>query len=186
MISRAEMPEDSRWTLLPITEKRRIGRYVLCRCICGTEKFVESKSLKRGSSKSCGCFRKETAGSYNRGKTYPRFADGSGPARQTYRKMVRQGKERGYSCSLSFAEYWQLSQQGCHYCGLPPSNIAKHSRGVIRVKVSGIDRVDNCLGYSLDNCVACCSTCNRAKSTMKYSDFKEYLNRIRNFHDNAS
>jgi hypothetical protein len=37
------------------------GHYAtyLCRCICGTEKILQSTVIKRGFTKSCGCLRKE-------------------------------------------------------------------------------------------------------------------------------
>jgi len=41
---------------------KRLGykNYWFCRCDCGTEKYVYELSLENGSSKSCGCSRKET------------------------------------------------------------------------------------------------------------------------------
>jgi len=49
----------SRWTVLersPENEKRW-----LCRCECGTERYVAEKSLRYGESKSCGCLRLENS-----------------------------------------------------------------------------------------------------------------------------
>lgn len=54
-----------RWTAL---EYRRRGEGVhvqkgwLCRCDCGVERWVQSASLKNGSSTSCGCSRTKTGG----------------------------------------------------------------------------------------------------------------------------
>jgi hypothetical protein len=49
-----------RWTVLDdfISIKRR-GRKWLCRCDCGTERYVMEQSLLAGISESCGCLRKE-------------------------------------------------------------------------------------------------------------------------------
>lgn len=59
-----------------IKENQRIGRWVvlgqyvktakgekkwLCRCECGTERYVLERALKSGGSLSCGCLRKERA-----------------------------------------------------------------------------------------------------------------------------
>lgn len=47
-----------RWTVL--REVRKGGRlYYECRCECGTVKEVYHRSLKEGSSQSCGCLRRE-------------------------------------------------------------------------------------------------------------------------------
>jgi hypothetical protein len=39
--------------------------YWLCACDCGKQKTINGSSLKDGSTKSCGCFRDENAGTYN-------------------------------------------------------------------------------------------------------------------------
>ena len=49
-----------RWTVLDTYEKTSKGeRKWLCRCECGTERYVLERSLRHGGSYSCGCLRKE-------------------------------------------------------------------------------------------------------------------------------
>lgn len=51
-----------RWTVLDDFIKVERGQKKwLCRCECGTERYVMEKALKSGSSQSCGCLRKEAA-----------------------------------------------------------------------------------------------------------------------------
>ena len=45
----------TRWTVIKDTGEDK----VLCRCECGTERWVKRDNLKRGVSRSCGCLRKE-------------------------------------------------------------------------------------------------------------------------------
>lgn len=45
-------------------------------------------------------------------------------------------------------------------------------------KHNGIDRVDSSKGYTLDNCVPCCSKCNYAKHEMSVEEFKEYITNV--------
>lgn len=49
-----------RWTVLGgcVTTSRGERKY-LCRCDCGTERYVLERSLLYGGSQSCGCLRKE-------------------------------------------------------------------------------------------------------------------------------
>lgn len=45
-----------KWVVTMMTEERPFGSMgFLCRCDCGTERVVDSTSLIRGSSRSCGC-----------------------------------------------------------------------------------------------------------------------------------
>lgn len=49
-----------RWTVLDTWETTPKGeKKWLCRCQCGTERYVLERSLKHGGSYSCGCIRKE-------------------------------------------------------------------------------------------------------------------------------
>lgn len=51
-----------RWTVLDAYEKTaKNEKKWLCRCQCGTERYVLERSLKHGGSLSCGCLRKERA-----------------------------------------------------------------------------------------------------------------------------
>jgi 5-methylcytosine-specific restriction endonuclease McrA len=45
---------------------------------------------------------------------------------------------------------------------------------------SGIDRIDNTLGYNIENCVSCCKDCNRAKSDKTLNEFKEWITNLYN------
>lgn len=59
-------------------------------------------------------------------------------------------KQRNLPFNLTKEEFLSFWQADCSYCGDWIATI-------------GIDRIDSDLGYSLDNCVSCCSTCNRMK-----------------------
>lgn len=51
-----------RWTVLDAYEKTAKGeKKWLCRCECGTERYVLERSLKYGGSQSCGCLTRERA-----------------------------------------------------------------------------------------------------------------------------
>lgn len=45
---------------------------------------------------------------------------------------------------------------------------------------NGIDRINSKKGYTLDNTVSCCSTCNTAKLNMSLEDFKTWIIKIYN------
>ncbi len=51
-----------RWTVLDACEKTEKGETKrLCRCECGTERYVLERSLRSGGSQSCGCLTRERA-----------------------------------------------------------------------------------------------------------------------------
>ena len=74
-----------------------------------------------------------------------------------------------------------MFQKNCHYCGVEPNqfpkgNWAKSYNGLFIY--NGIDRKDNKIGYLLENCVSCCTICNRAKHSLSEEDFENWITRI--------
>ena len=58
-----------RWTVLgPFIITPKGERKCLCRCDCGTERYVLERSLRYGGSKSCGCLTRKKAAEKNEHK----------------------------------------------------------------------------------------------------------------------
>lgn len=55
--------------------------------------------------------------------------------------------------------------QPCSYCGS-------------EIKTIGIDRVDNSIGYSMNNSVSCCIICNRMKRNYKVEEFINHCKKV--------
>lgn len=73
---------------------------------------------------------------------------------------------------LSHDEFRLLTKGNCHYCNVEPSNkIQSNNREYI---YNGIDRKNNDLGYTIDNCVPCCTQCNKAKRNLSYEELSEF------------
>jgi len=66
----------------------------------------------------------------------------------------------------------------CHYCGAVLGNIQKSASGNGDFEYTGIDRVDNALGYTASNCVPCCRVCNLAKNDRSRADFIAWIGRV--------
>lgn len=77
-----------------------------------------------------------------------------------WRLTVREAARRGIHMGLDAAYALALMDRPCAYCGREPS-----------ARASGLDRVDNDIGYRRTNVVACCWDCNRMKGTTSARDF---------------
>ncbi len=51
----------------------------------------------------------------------------------------------------------------------------------VNFKYNGVDRIDNAIGYTKENCVPCCAICNNSKSTLSLKDWLEWIERISTF-----
>ena len=75
---------------------------------------------------------------------------------------------RSFKFDLTEEQFNIITKQPCFYCGLYNAN----------QNFCGIDRKDNTLGYSIDNCKSCCTLCNFMKHTLSLSDFINHIKRI--------
>ncbi len=156
-----------------------------CECSCGNHAVIKSGNLRRGVTTSCGCFRVEQSSKRRvKGAVNPNIT-----IMRTFIRVYKlEAKKRHFVFELSDKEAKELALSDCVYCGIPPSRLIKlHARtktpqGTLRV--SGIDRRNNSLGYTKENCVSCCTVCNQAKHTMSEAAWFAYLDRLITFRMN--
>lgn len=158
-----------RLTILDVT--RRDGKnthhyFVAARCDCGVEKEVRLSGLQAGSTLSCGCYAEEARRAANIGNTRARHAEGMNAQRSVFMDYKRHAKSRGLFFDLNFEQLVKIASQPCFYCAAPPANISAPKNAYGSFIYNGIDRVDNDLGYSVENCVPCCRPCNSAKNSI--------------------
>lgn len=89
-------------------------------------------------------------------------------------------KSRNLECALSEDDFDALFSGNCCYCGVPPSNTIKYATSSLAFTYNGIDRVDNNIGYTVENCVSCCTVCNKAKMVMSEQEFAGWVCRVYN------
>ena len=145
----------------------------LFKCDCGTEKVIGGGSVKRGHVKSCGCFRKEYCreiSSLSPGR------DGKSYLRQQFWMYINNAKRKGREFALTREQFEGIVSRNCFYCGAPPK---PHTRPrCASYSMNGIDRMNNLHGYTPENCVPCCTTCNVAKASMGREEFTEWVSKV--------
>lgn len=86
---------------------------------------------------------------------------------------------------IKMEEFRYLCQQNCYYCGSIPSNLityrGQNSFTFRYFMYSGLDRINNDIGYTRQNVVPCCIICNRAKNSMPFKDFIDWLNKLTDY-----
>lgn len=162
------------------------AHYWRCACECGGEVTVNSNSLRCGRTKSCGCLKREMAAqrAYERGRTNP-LSVKMGAVYSSYKIGAR---HRGLEFGLAPNQFAILAASPCYYCGSPPGTYNRKARKGRRLSdgtrevnfhsYTGLDRVDNAVGYIPENVVPCCGRCNFAKGKMSASEFLEMVKDI--------
>ena len=152
------------------------GKHVLwlCRCSCQREVRVRSQHLRKKRIKSCGkCGLTKGHLGYN-------ALEPGQASFHLFVKHVYQGAAlRNLAQELSLAQMHTLAQQPCIYCGR--SQTTTHGKNMLGVyKHNGIDRLDNAVGYTVENSVPCCTDCNRAKGVLSYAAFLAWVENVYN------
>ena len=105
--------------------------------------------------------RKEYATIMNRKQRESYKRNGVTLAKRMYSGQ-KSAKRRNIIWLLTKEEYEKISNNPCHYC----NNLL----GKNTLTSWGLDRKDNSIGYTVDNCVSCCVFCNTVKMNLLTHD----------------
>ena len=160
-----EIPVETKFGKLTVIGKSNLRKhgavYWDCQCDCGSKSTVKGTNLFIGVTRSCGCLRRT-----DENLAFTAVLAG-------YKSSAR---KRGVKFLLIEADFRQLIESPCCYCGIEPHTT--RIRNGDSYTYSGIDRVDSAGDYVPQNCAPCCATCNRAKLTMSKAEFLCWVERI--------
>ena len=133
-----------------------------CLCDCGKYKFVRPADVRNNHVTSCGCLQKERTMNSNRGRPYEWIL--------TRIKDACISKQKRGCCienNITYSDILDFVKiKYCHYC----NDVIKwnpytsqHSRHLSCAYY--LDRKDNTVGYTKENCIVCCSNCNTFKGS---------------------
>lgn len=139
----------------------------LVKCDCGTVKPVLAHVLLQGQAHSCKI-------------GHSRIGVGESAFNTFYKQVQNNAESRNMDFCLTKEQVREISQKKCFYCGKEPSQRIKSKlhRVVGDFIYNGIDRVDNTKGYTIDNCVPCCKTCNWCKVDRTVDEFRVWVDRV--------
>ena len=171
-------------TVISLSNERiRGNRAWNCACKCGNIVIVTTARLKIGNAKSCGCYMLEKVrsapGESSCGKIFARYRWNA----KTFNRINDlEDSQVKYICSLP-----------CTYCDKDPvpwngylntdgttvdSRMSKEATDRSWININGIDRINNNIGYTLENSVSCCSECNFMKNDMNFWNWIAQIERF--------
>jgi hypothetical protein len=142
-----------------------------CSCECSQTTIATTSQLTLGNKKSCGCLRKEITSKLRETSGGNTLDSGQSHFNKIYYQYRKDAQKRNIQFSISREEFKKIIDRNCHYCEAEPSTgfVEKKRNG--SYLHNGIDRKINSLGYNIDNCLPCCSRCNKMKMNLDYHDF---------------
>lgn len=144
-----------------------------CICDCGNTTKLSTDAIRSGKTKSCGCGRSTRKKKFGEARINAHFSN--------YRTAaIKRNKE----FLLNRGEFEKIVLDNCYYCGNHPKIYPNNGNYNGNIPVNGIDRKDNAVGYTLNNCVPCCSICNFMKVKMSDDAFLSHVEKISEFQKN--
>jgi hypothetical protein len=126
---------------------------------CGYEKSIIKfhKNGKRGRHGVCAVCRNIRRKSWD--KSWKKKPE------RIFKEYKRSAVKRNLTFGISEKDFYSFQNSTCKYCGTDLKQIR-------------LDRVDNSIGYELNNVVPCCSLCNFTKHTLGREEFLEHIYKI--------
>lgn len=158
----------NRWLVLEKIQGQDRDILFKMKCDCGYEgirKYCSVVAIKQGKSISCGCYHSEQM-------IQRQTKSNNHAAKTNIFNQIRGGaKARNLEFLLTFNDVMNLVFLNCYYCECKPYQVSRAIGGnIIHL---GIDRVDNDIGYILENCVPCCKSCNLKKREVNKNIIKK-------------
>lgn len=147
------------------------------KCHCGDTFTSQISDVRMGKIKSCGCVAPQ--------KSMDRYlVDPTKHAvNHLYAGYKSDAKSRNYEFEITVEEFKSMIKSECFYCGVKNSNSYMDTKprkagNQEPYLYNGVDRVDNEIGYTKENCVAACRSCNISKHTLTQDYFIERAYKI--------
>jgi len=137
-----------------------LSDFAMGRALGRTESAVSTHRLQMGLNKNAPCGSRRSV------------------VNQLYSKYKCGAERRSYRFNLSKEYFSFLIHQKCYYCGEILSMTFDNKSRAGAIKHNGIDRLDSNKGYTKDNCVACCKTCNLAKQSLSPKEFIQHCKEV--------
>ena len=152
--------------------------YWKCYCDCGNKKIINGRSIRTGHSTSCGCFNIENKKNIDKLKKIG-FNNRKGVItlyNQVYWHTYNNAKKRNLFFDIDKKFCYQICSKPCFFCNQLDKRRNKDTGEFFNC--NGIDRINNQIGYTKENCVPCCFICNRAKNTLSEEKFLSWIEQV--------
>ena len=104
------------------------------------------------------------------------------PFRAKYNELLKSADRHKRTFTLTFSEFLKFTEiNKCYYCNCliqwEPFT-KKLESNTIASRAYQLDRKNSNLGYTKENCVVCCWSCNRMKSNLSDKEFIDICSKI--------
>lgn len=139
--------------------------YYLCMCKCGrlvSKRLDKLKSAKINSCEEC--------------RTINESRSVISAINRIYNEYKKSANRRNLAFDIKIEDFILMINSFCNYCNSAPSNKIQTKYGYFYY--CGIDRINNSIGYKIDNCKPACKQCNFSKHTLNKEEFINWAKQV--------
>ncbi len=169
-------------TIVEVLPQGKSGQHTKYKVRCSLCSNVSTKTLPTiNKSVSCGCEKNNSSLWKHVGakvRTW-QLEDGEAAFNNLYTSYKNRAIKSNKEFSLTKDLFRKLTKSVCYYCGEQPNQVIKGlGKTSGNYVYNGLDRVDSSKGYSEDNIVPCCKTCNFMKLDHSKGEFLKHIEKI--------
>jgi predicted RNA-binding Zn-ribbon protein involved in translation (DUF1610 family) len=159
-----------------ITTHLKFNRFnAKVKCNCGNEFIARCSNLRTNRTKTCSdCAWKK--------RSHTKSIQVNQNQQMFRRLVLDRCRKHDIEISITVDDYSRLITQNCFYCNDKPRKTNRFSNrkyvNTETVFANGVDRIDSSKGYTLENCITCCTSCNYAKHKLTQSEFFDKIVKI--------
>ena len=176
------------WRVIEFAETIKSVGYWKAECLkCNKNYKVHGPNVRFGKSKNCSNCGCKNSSSIRTGVPRRKTTAKETAEKYLYTQLKTSATKREIVWNISHDEMLKLIYDNCVYCGTEPKSkceplknhgLAQKTLEGATITRNGIDRVDSSKGYTQENVVTCCETCNRMKLDHDTNDFKQHIAKI--------
>jgi len=168
-----------RLTVIEYSHTLSCRAYWKCLCECGNEKIIDSGSLKRHKTKSCGC-----VGIKQYRSNSPNWTGVGDMPGSYWRKCKNSANERNLLFNITKEYLWDLFLAQGGKCALTGVELKFKSHSFNSDGTASLDRINSHKGYTIGNVQWLHKDVNFMKQDMSQQDFINYSKLIANYNKN--
>lgn len=149
-------------------ESLKSNYYAKCTCKCGKDIEILMSNIARGSTRSCGCIKKDIVKLGNNNPNWTGIGDISGTL---FKNLKNSAKNRYLEFNITKEYLWELFLIQNKKCAISGINLTFGSVDIKESKTASLDRIDNNKGYIKDNVQWVHKDVNMMKYTHTLFDF---------------
>lgn len=98
--------------------------------------------------------------------------------KKAFLSLKNNAKARNIDVQITEKQFYNIAKNSCAYCGAEPIEKTPPKEWQKTTFLNGVDRINNAIGYTIENCAPCCEQCNWAKKDLTIQEWNNWIDML--------